>query len=120
MGMGGASTSGGGAGMAGVAAGGDLSGPIPHPMHGGWLGHMLPGWFFLGWAAWWVVGNFRLYLRSSSRSPYTGAALVSHGHAGSLARCLVHIPCNRRISCCTVLLCFRLLAARRSCLLPCR
>ena len=23
----------------------NLDGPIPHPMHGGWLGHMLPGWY---------------------------------------------------------------------------
>ena len=37
---------------------------------GGWLGHMLPGWFFFGWAAWWLVSVLRLYLASSTKAPY--------------------------------------------------
>ncbi len=47
-----------------------LDGPIPHPSHGGWLGHMLPGWFFFGWATWWLIGVFRLYMKSSVKAPY--------------------------------------------------
>lgn len=31
---------------------------------------MLPGWFFFGWATWWLVGVFRLYMNSSVRAPY--------------------------------------------------
>ena len=48
-----------------------LEGPIPHPMHGGHLGHMLPGWFFFAWATWWLTGIFRTYMLSSGRSPYS-------------------------------------------------
>ena len=48
-----------------------MDGPIPHPSHGGWLGHMLPGWFFFGWATWWLIGVFRLYLKSSVKAPYS-------------------------------------------------
>ena len=51
-----------------------LEGPIPHPMHGGWLGHMLPGWFFFGWATWWLVGLFRAYMASSGKAPYSARA----------------------------------------------
>lgn len=55
---------------AAAAAADSLDGPIPHPMHGGWLGHMLPGWFFFGWATWWLIGVFRAYMASSGKSPY--------------------------------------------------
>lgn len=48
-----------------------LDGPMPHPAHGGWLGHMLPGWFFFAWGTWWLIGVFRLYMKSSARAPYT-------------------------------------------------
>ncbi len=46
------------------------SGPIPHPKHGGWLGHMLPGWFFIGWSTWWLYSIFRLYLGETTKQPY--------------------------------------------------
>jgi hypothetical protein len=45
---------------------------MPHPKHGGWLGHMLPGWFFLAWSSWWLFSIFRLYLRETSKHPYAG------------------------------------------------
>ena len=35
---------------------------------------MLPGWFFFGWATWWLLGVFNLYMRSSSRAPYSARA----------------------------------------------
>ena len=35
---------------------------------------MLPGWFFFGWASWWLLGVFRLHMRSSSREPYVARA----------------------------------------------
>ena len=62
----------------------NLEGPIPHPMHGGHLGHMLPGWFFFAWATWWLIGIFRTYMLSSGRSPYS-------------ARCWFEFPWAKRI-----------------------
>ena len=31
----------------------------PHPAHGTWEGHVLPGSFFLIWSTWWLVSIFR-------------------------------------------------------------
>ena len=47
----------------GAAAPDIFSAPFPHPQHGGWLGHMLPGGFFLFWGSWWLLGVFRWALR---------------------------------------------------------
>ena len=35
-------------------------GTIPHPDHGTWEGHVLPGTFFILWSTWWLFSNFRL------------------------------------------------------------
>ena len=45
--------------MSGAAAPDMFSAPFPHPQHGGWLGHILPGGFFLFWGSWWLLGVFR-------------------------------------------------------------
>lgn len=60
--------------MAMAAAPGALEAPFPHPQHGGWLGHMLPGGFFFFWGSWWLLGVFRLALHASPRAPYVGRA----------------------------------------------
>ena len=38
-------------------------GTIPHPDHGTWEGHILPGTFFILWSSWWLFSNFRLGCR---------------------------------------------------------
>ena len=38
-------------------------GMIPHPDHGTWEGHILPGTFFILWSSWWLFSNFRLVCR---------------------------------------------------------
>jgi hypothetical protein len=45
-------------------------GTIPHPEHGTWEGHILPGTFFIIWASWWMYSNFRLYFKASAKRPY--------------------------------------------------
>jgi len=60
--------------MAMAAAPAGPGAPFPHPQHVGWLGHMLPGGFFLFWGSWWLLGVFRLALRATPRAPYAGRA----------------------------------------------
>lgn len=43
---------------------------MPHPKHGGWLGHMLPGWFFLAWSCWWSYSTIRLYMKDATKYPF--------------------------------------------------
>ncbi len=38
-------------------------GTIRHPTHGAFLGHVLPGGFFLTWGSYWLVMVFRQYLK---------------------------------------------------------
>eukprot|EP00884_Botryococcus_braunii_P010593 jgi/Botrbrau1/19535/Bobra.0035s0029.1 len=60
------------------------SGPFPHPKHGGWLGHMLPGWFFMGWSSWWLYSIFRLYLGETTKQQYTSRSWFEFPYLQSL------------------------------------
>ncbi|CAL5223553.1 g6086 [Coccomyxa viridis] len=45
---------------------------------------MLPGWFFFGWATWWMIGVFRAYMASSGKAPYSARAWYDFPWAKSI------------------------------------
>ena len=51
-------------------------GTIRHPTHGAFLGHVLPGGFFLTWGSYWLIMVFRRYLKVRCRSHLVQKDLV--------------------------------------------
>eukprot|EP00891_Asterochloris_glomerata_P005086 jgi/Astpho2/5086/Aster-08022 len=49
-------------------------GTIRHPTHGDFLGHVLPGAFFLTWGSYWLGMVFWRYLKATARAPFTSRA----------------------------------------------
>lgn len=44
----------------------------------------MPGWFFFGWATWWMIGVFRAYMASSGKAPYSARAWYDFPWAKSI------------------------------------